>query len=240
MTYCAVFLAVFGSLIFFPPDSHAVDQEVDQTYRGRQIDEVLFGLDHSANSLEHKEILIGDMQSTTFSLKAPHHQVSWDFTALKDGMHILLIDCIIMSDERAAIPSYMNFSGDWVELPRMPFRSPWYDHSLRYYLIDLPPGPTRFKVKFSGEFPNMFYIKGARLYEQKRPALNIEVDPSYAGRYVDRVLFGSNHYETFDYLVVNDDFETAYSELEAIVRSERRRAERCRAEARRIIETFPA
>jgi len=186
-------------LFFFSPATHALDQEVDQTYRGRQVDEVLFGLDHSASSLAHKEILIGEMQRTTFSLKAPHHEVSWDFTALKGGMHVLLIDCIIMSEERAATPSYMNFSGDWVELPRMPSRSPWYDHNLRYYLIDLPPGSTRFKVKFAGEFPNMFYIKGARLYEEKRPALNIEVDPSYAGRHVDRVLFGSDHYESFDY-----------------------------------------
>ena len=139
MTYCKVFLAVFGSLIFFPPDSHAADQEVDPTFRGRQIDEVFFGLDHSASSLAHQEILIGEMQPSTFSLKAPHHEVSWDLTALKGWMHVLLIDCIILSEERAATPSYMNFSGDWVELPRMPFRSPWYDHNKRYYLIDLPP-----------------------------------------------------------------------------------------------------
>jgi hypothetical protein len=90
--------------------------------------------------------------------------VSLDFTALKDGMHVLLIDCIILSDERAATPSYMNFNGEWIELPRMPFRSPWYDSNLRYYLIDLPRGSTRFKVKFSGKFSKMFYISSARLY----------------------------------------------------------------------------
>jgi hypothetical protein len=57
MTYCAVLFTVFGMLFFFPPDSHALDQEVDPTYRVRQIDEVFFGLDHIASSLQHKKFL---------------------------------------------------------------------------------------------------------------------------------------------------------------------------------------
>jgi len=38
MTYCAVCLIVFGMLFIICPATHAVAQEVDQTYRGRRID----------------------------------------------------------------------------------------------------------------------------------------------------------------------------------------------------------
>lgn len=43
----------------------------------------------------------------------------------------------------------------------------------------------------------------------------------------------------YDYLVVNDDLERATAELAAIVRAERRRTPRRRADAARILSTFP-
>ncbi|MCP3978799.1 MAG: guanylate kinase [bacterium] len=65
-------------------------------------------------------------------------------------------------------------------------------------------------------------------------------DEAQLRRRLGRARDEAEDYDNFDYLVVNDDLETAYSELQAIVRAERRRAIRCRGEARRIIETFPA
>lgn len=49
----------------------------------------------------------------------------------------------------------------------------------------------------------------------------------------------AQEYEEFDYLVVNDDLEGTVDSIAAIVRAERRRTERCAAEAMRILDTFP-
>jgi guanylate kinase len=46
-------------------------------------------------------------------------------------------------------------------------------------------------------------------------------------------------YGEFDYVVVNDELESAAADLIAIVRAARRRRERCVAEAARIVATFP-
>lgn len=46
-------------------------------------------------------------------------------------------------------------------------------------------------------------------------------------------------FEKFDYMVVNDDLERAVRELKAIVLAERRRTQRLREQADRIISTFP-
>lgn len=43
----------------------------------------------------------------------------------------------------------------------------------------------------------------------------------------------------FSYLVVNQELETAVESVRAVVLAERRRTERCVAEARRILATFP-
>jgi guanylate kinase len=44
---------------------------------------------------------------------------------------------------------------------------------------------------------------------------------------------------SYDYVLVNDDLDSAADELRAIVMAERRRAHRCHAEAKRIQSTFP-
>lgn len=49
----------------------------------------------------------------------------------------------------------------------------------------------------------------------------------------------AGEYEAFDYLVVNEDLERTVEAVVAIVRAERRRTERCAAEAVRILSTFP-
>jgi len=46
-------------------------------------------------------------------------------------------------------------------------------------------------------------------------------------------------YENFDFVVVNDDLDRAVDEAAAIVKAERRRSGRCKAEASRILATFP-
>jgi guanylate kinase len=43
----------------------------------------------------------------------------------------------------------------------------------------------------------------------------------------------------FSYLVVNQELETAVESVRGIILAERRRTERCTAEARRILATFP-
>jgi chitodextrinase len=137
------------------------------------------------------------MQSATFSLKAPHHEVSWDFSALKSGRHVLSIECSIFSDERSATAFYLASDGGWVELPRLSFRSPWHENKLRYYLVDLPQGANRFKVKFSGNYSNMFYISGAKLFEISNLLPDLEVSQNYAGPGVDQVFFGTDTLEDF-------------------------------------------
>ena len=49
----------------------------------------------------------------------------------------------------------------------------------------------------------------------------------------------AQEYEAFDYLVVNDDLQKTVDSVAAIVRAERRRTERCAAEASRVLATFP-
>jgi guanylate kinase len=49
----------------------------------------------------------------------------------------------------------------------------------------------------------------------------------------------AREFADYDYLVINDDLERATADLAAIVRAERRRTGRCRAEAARILESFP-
>ena len=49
----------------------------------------------------------------------------------------------------------------------------------------------------------------------------------------------AEEFSRYDYLVINDDLERATADLAAIVRAERRRTERRRAEAARILQTFP-
>jgi len=46
-------------------------------------------------------------------------------------------------------------------------------------------------------------------------------------------------FDTFDYLVVNQDLDTSVSDFCSIVRAERRRTRRTGSEARRILATFP-
>lgn len=46
-------------------------------------------------------------------------------------------------------------------------------------------------------------------------------------------------YHAYDYLLVNDRLEEAFADLKGIVRAERRRAGRCRAEAESILRGFP-
>jgi guanylate kinase len=46
-------------------------------------------------------------------------------------------------------------------------------------------------------------------------------------------------FESYDYLIVNDDLSRSIEELVSIVRSERRRIRRCRAEAETIMATIP-
>ena len=46
-------------------------------------------------------------------------------------------------------------------------------------------------------------------------------------------------YSEFDYVVVNDELESAAADLIAIVRAARRRRERCDAQAAGIVATFP-
>jgi guanylate kinase len=46
-------------------------------------------------------------------------------------------------------------------------------------------------------------------------------------------------FDQFDYMVVNDEVEPAAVALASIIAAERRRTVRCRAEARRILTTFP-
>jgi len=50
----------------------------------------------------------------------------------------------------------------------------------------------------------------------------------------------AREFSQYDYLVVNDDLERATFELAAIVRAERRRTPRRRAEAAHILSTFPS
>ena len=47
-------------------------------------------------------------------------------------------------------------------------------------------------------------------------------------------------YAEFDYLVINDELGRALAELRSIVQAKRRRTGHCRAEAVRILDTFPA
>lgn len=47
-------------------------------------------------------------------------------------------------------------------------------------------------------------------------------------------------YEHYDYLIVNDDLDRAIAGLRSIVEAERHRVSRRRAEAERILSTFPA
>jgi guanylate kinase len=46
-------------------------------------------------------------------------------------------------------------------------------------------------------------------------------------------------FEHYDFLVINDDLEAAYRQLEAIILASRCRRERMASTARRILETFP-
>ena len=46
-------------------------------------------------------------------------------------------------------------------------------------------------------------------------------------------------YRHYDYLVVNDDLGRAFVEIDAIVRAERRRRERCSVDAERVLGTLP-
>lgn len=57
-----------------------------------------------------------------------------------------------------------------------------------------------------------------------------------------RVQYARHEMEAFphyDYLVVNDDLETAYRQLEAVILATRCRQERMAATARRILDSFP-
>jgi guanylate kinase len=47
-------------------------------------------------------------------------------------------------------------------------------------------------------------------------------------------------FASFDYIVINDRLERAVDEVASIVRAERRRTERCRNEAARILASFPS
>lgn len=46
-------------------------------------------------------------------------------------------------------------------------------------------------------------------------------------------------YDTFDYVVMNRDVESAVAEVASIVTAERRRVRRCRDEAEAVLESFP-
>ncbi|ANM29041.1 hypothetical protein ABI59_04705 [Acidobacteria bacterium Mor1] len=46
-------------------------------------------------------------------------------------------------------------------------------------------------------------------------------------------------YRHYDYLVINDDLGRAFVEIDAIVRAERRRRERCAGDAERVLGTLP-
>lgn len=46
-------------------------------------------------------------------------------------------------------------------------------------------------------------------------------------------------YDTFDYVVMNRDVESAVAEVASIVTAERRRVKRCRKEAEAVLESFP-
>jgi len=64
-------------------------------------------------------------------------------------------------------------------------------------------------------------------------------DAEGRGRRLAEAREEAREYEAFDYLVVNDDLESAVDSVAAIVRAGRRRTERCAAEAGRILATFP-
>lgn len=67
----------------------------------------------------------------------------------------------------------------------------------------------------------------------KDPEDQIRVRLQYAKHEMEEV----SHY---DYLVVNDDLETAYRQLEAVILATRCRRERMAATALRILDTFPS
>ena len=74
----------------------------------------------------------------------------------------------------------------------------------------------------------------ARLRERKS-----EADSEVARRLsISRQEAGE--YRRYDYVVVNDDLGRAVRELGSIIEAEQRRVARCRAEAERILSTFPA
>jgi guanylate kinase len=50
----------------------------------------------------------------------------------------------------------------------------------------------------------------------------------------------AGEYAEFDFLIINDQLDGALAELEAIVRAERCRTDRRRAEAERVLATFPS
>jgi guanylate kinase len=64
-------------------------------------------------------------------------------------------------------------------------------------------------------------------------------DPEGRDRRLAEAREEAQEYEAFDYLVVNDDLQRTVDSVAAIVRAERRRTERCAAEAGRVLATFP-
>jgi guanylate kinase len=62
--------------------------------------------------------------------------------------------------------------------------------------------------------------------------------PGQLGQRLGRARGELARFAEYDYLVVNDDLDRAFREVEAIVLAERARRERRRAEARRILDSF--
>jgi len=146
----------------------SVDKEVDETYCGRYVDRVLFGTMNMKSFKYHHGVLEeGNIESDSFILKNYDHTLSWDFTTQKAGYHVLALNCKIYDSKRLATPLYMKPDGTWRKLPQMPYREPWYENKIRYYLIDIPQGIVNIKVIFSGKKWKMFFIQSAELFEEK-------------------------------------------------------------------------
>jgi guanylate kinase len=80
--------------------------------------------------------------------------------------------------------------------------------------------------------PDFATLEGRLRSRRSEPEAEVARRLALAGR-------EAQEFSDYDYLVINDDLERATADLAAIVRAERRRTGRCRAEAARILESFP-
>lgn len=92
-----------------------------------------------------------------------------------------------------------------------------------------------------GRFPDtvsIFILPPSTAALQSRLTGRGEDDDSVIRQRLDKARWEISHYRDYDYLVVNDDFETALTDLAGIVRAERLRLQRQAPRLQRLIDAL--